>query len=104
MSEFKKSTGFLVEKQSTATATEKLDAVLNFLNDNKDKAYHNGYDLPLRYFQPKDVLLTSQDLLNVLDKLERDNMVRVVLMGNENSEKYYAISLDGEVLLQKGGY
>ncbi|SHJ91932.1 hypothetical protein SAMN04487911_1585 [Arenibacter nanhaiticus] len=108
MSEFKKSEGCLVEKQSTAIATEKLDAVLNYLNDNRELAYHYGYGLPKRYSKPKEVVLTSQEVLNVLDKLDRDKMVRVKIMGigngNSNSAEHYTISLDGEVLLQDGGY
>jgi len=45
-------------------------------------------------------------VLNVLDKLERDNMVRMKMMGdgNGNDVEHYCISLDGEVLLQDGGY
>lgn len=56
----------------------------------------------------KDVVLSDQDALNVLDKLERDKMVRSTVMGigngNSNSAEHYTISLDGEVLLQDGGY
>lgn len=108
MSEFKKAKGFLVEKQSTAKATEKLDAVLTYLNDNRELAYHYGYGLPRNYEKPKKTYLSSQDVLNVLDKLERDNMVRMKVMGigngNTNSAEHYTISLDGEVILQDGGY
>ncbi|TWO30398.1 hypothetical protein E1J38_014770 [Seonamhaeicola sediminis] len=109
MSEFKKADGYLNEKNSNATATEKLDAVLNWLNDNREKAYHYGYGLPRNYKKPKkDTYLSSQDVLNVLDKLERDKMVRMTIMGigngNQNSAEHYCISLDGEVLLQDGGY
>jgi hypothetical protein len=108
MSEFKMSESYLMSKESTGTATEKLDAVLNYLNDNRDLAYHYGYGLPRRYSKPKDIVLSDQDVLNVLDKLERDNMVRSTVMGigngNSNSAEHYTISLDGEVLLQKGGY
>lgn len=108
MSEFKKTEGFLNEKKSTAPATEKLDAVLNYLNDNRELAYHYGYGLPRNYNKPKNTYLSSQDVLNVLDKLERDKMVRMEIMGigngNSNSAEHYCISLDGEVLLQDGGY
>ena len=108
MSEFKMSESYLMSKESTGTATEKLDAILNYLNYNRDLAYHYGYGLPRRYSTPKDVVLSDQDVLNVLDKLERDNMVRSTVMGigngNSNSAEHYTISLDGEVLLQDGGY
>ena len=94
--------------ETEPTATEKLDAVLNHLNDNRDLAYYYCYGLPRRYYKPKDILLTDQDLLNVLDKLLRDKMVRMTIMGigngNSNSAEHYCISLDGEMLLQKGGY
>jgi hypothetical protein len=108
MSEFKMSESYLMSKESIGTATEKLDAVLNYLNDNRDLAYHYGYGLPKRYSKPKSVVLSDQDVLNVLDRLERDKMVRSTVMGigngNSNSAEHYAISLDGEVLLQDGGY
>lgn len=108
MSEYKKSEEFSAKKPSTATATEKLDAVLNYLNDNRELAYHYGYGLPRNYYKPKEIVLADQDILNVLDKLERDNMVRMTMMGigngNQNSAEHYTISLDGEVFLQDGGY
>ncbi|MFS4484382.1 hypothetical protein ACKGJY_15290 [Hyunsoonleella sp. 2307UL5-6] len=106
MSEFEMPKGYLEEKVSTAPATEKLDAVLNYLNDNRKPAYHYGYGLPNNYTKPKGTYLSSQDILNVLDKLERDNMVRMKMMGdgNGNDVEHYCISLDGEVLLQDGGY
>lgn len=89
-------------------ATEKIDAVLNYLNNNRNLAYHYGYGLPRQYNKPKSIILTDQDLLNVLDKLERDKMVRMTKMGigngNSNSAEHYTISLDGEMLLQDGGY
>lgn len=89
-------------------ATEKIDAVLNYLNNNRNLAYHYGYGLPRQYNKPKSMILTDQDLLNVLDKLERDKMVRMTKMGigngNSNSAEHYTISLDGEMLLQDGGY
>ena len=89
-------------------ATEKTDAVLNYLNNNRNLAYHYGYGLSRQYNKPKSIILTDQDLLNVLDKLERDKMVRMTKMGigngNSNSAEHYTISLDGEMLLQDGGY
>ena len=89
-------------------ATEKIDAVLNYLNNNRNLAYHYGYGLPRQYNKPKSMILTDQDLLNVLDKLERDKMVRMTKIGigngNSNSAEHYTISLDGEMLLQDGGY
>lgn len=93
---------------SQPTATQKLDAVLHYLNDNRELAYHYGYGLPRTFDKPVQLKLTGQDILNVFDKLERDNMVRMTVMGigngNPNDAKHYCISLDGEVLLQKGGY
>ena len=99
---------YLSFKESKGTATEKLDAVLNYLNDNRDLSYHYGYGLPRRYSKPKGVVLSDHDILNVFEKLKRDNMVRITVMGigngNSNSAEHYTISLDGEVLLQDGGY
>tara|TARA_R110002167_G_scaffold366420_1_gene596485 strand:+ start:2175 stop:2633 length:459 start_codon:yes stop_codon:yes gene_type:complete len=89
--------------------SQKLDAVLNYLNENRQLAFHYGFGLPRHYGKPNQVIiLTDDDILNVLDKLTRDNLVRVskqgIGKGNPNSADHYAISLDGEVLLQEGGY
>ncbi|SNR60849.1 hypothetical protein SAMN06265371_106222 [Lutibacter agarilyticus] len=88
------------------TATEKLDSVLNYLNDNRKLAYHCSFKIPIEYSKPKSIIISNQDVLNVLDKLERDNMVRIEIQGdgNGNPTKHYTINMDGEVLLQDGGY
>lgn len=97
----------MAEKEKTQPS-EKLDAVLIYLKNSK-LAYNYGFGLPRLYDKPKnDIILTNDDILNILDKLERDNLVRIEIMGigdgNSNSAKHYAINIDGELLLQNGGY
>lgn len=88
--------------------TEKLDAVLGYLNDQKDESScFYGYGLPLSYKSSKKIVLSQRELLHVLDKLHKDGYLKMTLQGADGVQvdvKHYAINFDGEVFLQSGGY
>lgn len=97
-------------KKPTSTATEKLDAVLNYLNDKKDESdCYYGYGLQRTYSKPKEMTLTRREVTNILNKLYADGYLNLKMQGTESIAQnvdvaHYSINFNGEVLLQQGGY
>jgi len=97
------------EKDRTS-ATDKLDAVLNYLNDNKDELdCFYGYGLQRNFSKPKEMTLTRREVTNILNKLYADGYLNLKMQGTESIAQnvdvaHYSINFNGEVLLQQGGY
>lgn len=98
----------MTEKENKPTATEKLDAVLIWLFENKDELdCFYGYGLTMTYSNPKEMTLTRREVTNILNKLYADGYLNLKMQGTEGISvdvEHYSINFNGEVLLQKGGY
>jgi len=97
-------------KEEKIKPTEKLDAVLTWLFDNKDELdCFYGYGLTRTYSKPKQMTLTRREVSNILKKLHADGYLNLKMQGTESvlanvDVEHYSINFNGEVLLQDGGY
>lgn len=98
------------EKENKIKPTEKLDAVLTWLFENKDELdCFYGYGLTRNYSKPKEMTLTRREVSNILNKLYADGYLNLKMQGTESVSQnvdvaHYSINFNGEVFLQKGGY
>ncbi|MDG1728961.1 MAG: hypothetical protein P8K68_00225 [Algibacter sp.] len=98
------------DREEKIKPTEKLDAVLTWLFDNKDNLdCFYGYGLTRTYSKPKEMTLTRREVTNILNKLYADGYLNLKMQGTESVSQnvdvaHYSINFNGEVFLQKGGY
>lgn len=92
----------------TTTPTEKLDAVLMYLEKKKDeRSCFYGYRMPLSYITSKRIILNERERGKVLEKLYKDGYIDMYMQGAEGVNQnvaHYGINFNGEVFLQNGGY
>ncbi len=90
----------------TVTPTEKLDALLIWLSENKNES-NCGIRMPIHYKKTKNILLTEWERDRILEKLHKDeyiDMYQQTPSGASGNLPHYRINFNGEVFLQNNGY
>lgn len=95
-----------LDNNSKNNLFQKLDAVLKYLNDNKDQ--DKEIFLVKHYVNERlKTNYTTGDIQSILNKLIKDGYVssgNITINGNVVDKTFYYINIDGEMLYLKNGY
>lgn len=93
---------------TSTTATEKLDALLLWLEKNKGKQFSfYEYEMPTAFSAPKRIIITERERGKIIEKLSIDKYVSIDMRGEAGKHgdiAHYGINFEGEVFIQNGGY
>jgi hypothetical protein len=92
----------------TVTPFDKIDAILEYLYERKDKVAIWDYHIPKSFEKPKRLDLTRHEIASIVEKLKKEGYVDMEEeFANTNSNSlmpHYKINFDGILLYFEGGY
>ncbi len=93
----------------TVTPLDKIDTILNYFYERKDKENIWYYHIPQKFEKPKRIDLTKKEIESICKKLHKEDYLDCEVKGIEgnqsnNKVEHYKINFDGELLWLDGSY
>lgn len=93
---------------TTVTPIDKVDAILNYFYERKEKESIWYYNIPEQFEKPKRLDLTKKEIESICKKLNKeaylDLEIKATNTGSNQKVEHYKINFDGELLWLDGSY